>query len=115
MNPTTTHSSEVVAQLVLIETDPISARVKHAIAGFLAGYSGTTLKAYRLDLRGWITWLDAAFLDPFAVERAHIELYARWSESEVRARARRRARRPVLGWWTRSLHSRCPMLPARLR
>ena len=60
---------------------------KHAIAGFLAGYSGTTLEAYRLDLRGWITWLDAAFLDPFAVERAHIELYARWSESEGKARS----------------------------
>ena len=87
MNPTTTHSSEVVGQLVLIETDPIRARVKHAIAGYLAGYSGTTLEAYRLDLRGWITWLDVAFLDPFAVERAHIELYARWSESEGKARS----------------------------
>ena len=87
MNPTTVHSSEVVGQLVLIETDPIRQRVKHAIAGFLAGYSGTTLEAYRLDLRGWITWLDAAFLDPFAVERAHIELYARWSESEGKARS----------------------------
>ena len=47
--------------------------------------SGTTLEAYRLDLRGWITWLDAAFLDPFAVERAHIELYARWSERTGRS------------------------------
>ena len=37
MNPTTVHSSEVVGQLVLIETDPIRQRVKHAIAGFLAG------------------------------------------------------------------------------
>ena len=87
MNPTTTHSSEAVGQLVLIEADPIRERVRHAIAGFLAGYSGTTLEAYRLDLRGWITWLDAAFLDPFAVERAHIELYARWSESEGKARS----------------------------
>jgi integrase/recombinase XerD len=87
MNATTIHSSEVVGQLVLIETDPIRQRVKHAIAGFLAGYSGTTLEAYRLDLRGWITWLDAAFLDPFAVERAHIELYARWCESEGKARS----------------------------
>ena len=87
MNPTTVHSSEVVGQLVLIEADPIRQRVKHAIAGFLAGYSGTTLEAYRLDLRGWITWLDAAFLDPFVVERAHIELYARWCESEGKARS----------------------------
>ena len=87
MNPTTVHSSEVVGQLVLIEADPIRERVRHAIAGFLAGYSGTTLEAYRLDLRGWISWLDAAFLDPFAIERAHIELYARWCESEGKARS----------------------------
>ncbi len=87
MNATTIHSSEVVGQLVLIETDPIRQRVKHAIAGFLAGYSGTTLEAYRLDLRGWIGWLDAAFLDPFDVEHAHIELYARWCESEGKARS----------------------------
>ena len=36
MNPTTTHSSETVGQLVLIEADPIRERVRHAIAGFLA-------------------------------------------------------------------------------
>ena len=47
---------------MLIETDPIRHVVKHAIAGFLAGYSGATLEAYRLDLRGWITWLDATSL-----------------------------------------------------
>ena len=82
MNPATADSSEVVGQLVLVEADPIRQRVKHAIAGFLAGYSGTTLEAYRLDLRGWIAWLDTAGLDPFVVERAHIELYARWCESE---------------------------------
>ena len=38
-------------------------------------------------LRGWISWLDAAFLDPFVVEHAHIELYARWSEAEGKARS----------------------------
>jgi len=87
MNPTTAHSGEVVGQLVLIEADPIRQRIMHAVAGFLAGYSGTTLEAYRLDLRGWIGWLDNAFLDPFKIERAHIELYARWSESQGKARS----------------------------
>ena len=72
MNTTTTHSSEVVGRLVLVDVDPIRQRVKHAIGGFLAGYSGTTLEAYRLDPRQWIGWLDTAGLDPFAVERAHI-------------------------------------------
>ena len=87
MNVTTAHSSEVVGQLVLVEADPTLQRVKHAIGGFSAGYSGTTLEAYRLELRGWIGWLDTAGLDPFAVERAHIELYARWCESEGKARS----------------------------
>lgn len=84
---TTTHSSDTVGQLVLVDVDPIRQRVKQAIAGFLAGYSGTTLEAYRLDLRQWLGWIDSAGLDPFDVERAHIELYARWCESEGKARA----------------------------
>ena len=87
MNPTTTHSSEVVGQLVLIETDPIRQRRQARHRGFLAGYSGTTLEAYRLDLRGWVMRLDTALLDPFEIERAHIELYARWCESEGKARS----------------------------
>ena len=64
----TIHSSEVVGQLVLIEADPMRQRVKHAIAGFLAGCSGTTLEAYRLDLRGWIGWIElGAFLRDHAL------------------------------------------------
>lgn len=48
---TTSHRSETVGQLVLVDVDPIRQRVKRAVAGFLAGYSGTTLEAYRLGLR----------------------------------------------------------------
>jgi site-specific recombinase XerD len=84
---TTTHRSETVGQLVLVDVDPVRQQVNRAIAGFLAGYSGATLEAYRLDLRQWITWLDPAGLNVFDVERAHIELYARWCESEGKAPA----------------------------
>jgi hypothetical protein len=73
MNPTTTHSAEIV--------------------GFLAGYTGTTLEAYRLDLRGWISWLDVAFLDPFAVE-AHTSSCTPAGASPKA----RRARRSGVGW-----------------
>lgn len=51
---TTTHRSETVGQLVLVDVDPYRQQVNRAIAGFLAGYSGATLEAYRLDLRQWI-------------------------------------------------------------
>ena len=84
---TTTHRSETVGQLVLVDVDPTRQQVNRAIAGFLAGYSGPTLEAYRLDLRQWVGWLDAAGLGVFVVERAHIELYARWCESEGKAPA----------------------------
>jgi site-specific recombinase XerD len=84
---TTTHRSETVGQLVLVDVDPIRQQVNRAIAGFLAGYSGATLEAYRLDLRQWVGRLDSAGLGVFVVERAHIELYARWCESEGKAPA----------------------------
>lgn len=83
----TSHRSETVGQLVLVDVDPIRQQVNRAIAGFLAGYSGATLEAYRLDLRQWVGWLDTAGLGVFVVERAHIELYARWCESEGKAPA----------------------------
>ena len=43
---TTSHRSEIVGQLVLVDVDPTRRRVNRAIAGFLAGYTGTTLEAY---------------------------------------------------------------------
>ena len=75
------------AQLVLVDIDPTRQQVNRAIAGFLAGYSGATLEAYRLDLRQWVGWLDSAGLGVFVVERADIELYSRWCESERKAPA----------------------------
>lgn len=78
-------------QLTLPEPEPTidasSLKLNRGLAGFLAGYSGTTLDAYRLDLRQWIDWLATFHTDPFAVERAHIELYARTAEQEGRARS----------------------------
>jgi site-specific recombinase XerD len=87
MHTTTSHRSETVGQLVLVDVDPTRRQVNRAIAGFLAGYTGTTLEAYRLDLRQWATWIDTARLGMFEAERAHIELYARWCESEGKAPA----------------------------
>lgn len=78
-------------QLTLPEPEPTidttTIKLNSALAGFLAGYSGTTLDAYRLDLRQWIVWLATFRTDPFAVEHAHIELYARTAEQEGKARS----------------------------
>lgn len=87
MQETTSQVSAIAGQLVLVDVDPMQGEVKKAIAGFLAGYSGTTLVAYRLDLKQWIVWLQNVGIDPFDVERAHIELYGRWCEAQGKARA----------------------------
>ena len=70
MHTTASHRSETVGQLVLVDVDPTRRRVNRAIAGFLAGYTGTTREASRLDLRQWATWIDTARLGMFDNERA---------------------------------------------
>ena len=81
----------IPGQLVLIDLtepgDPGDDRVDRALAGYLAGYSGTTLVGYRLDLRQWVCWISNLRIDVLAAERAHIELYARCCENEGKARS----------------------------
>lgn len=73
--------------LIVIDLDPGHQLAHRAIAGYLAGYSGATLGAYRLDLRQWVAWLDGNGVDILSVQRDHIELYGRWSEGHGLARS----------------------------
>ena len=57
--------------------DPDELHVWVALGGFLAGYSGNTRAAYRLDLRQFVSWCDTRGLAIFEVRRVHIELFAR--------------------------------------
>ena len=43
--------------------------------------------AHRLDLCHWFAWLDPTGVDVLSAERAHIELYDRWCESQGKAAA----------------------------
>jgi len=81
---TTTNSVHVPALLV---QDLDSVRLRHAIAGFLAGFGRLTREAYSLDLRQWMTWCNSHNLGVLEVRRAHIELYARSMEAAGKARA----------------------------
>ena len=74
-------------ELLAVELDPRRQLAHRAIAGYLAGYSGATLDAYRLDLRQWVIWLDGNGVGILHAQRAHIELYARWSEEHGLARS----------------------------
>ena len=73
--------------LIVVDLDPRRQLAHRAIAGYLAGYSGATLVAYRLDLRQWVIWLDGNGVGTLDAQRAHIELYARWSEEHGLARS----------------------------
>jgi site-specific recombinase XerD len=69
------------AQLVS-NPPPLFDEARLAVGGFLARYSGNTRAGYASDLRGWFAWSAQAGLEPFAILRVHIELYARWMEED---------------------------------
>ena len=66
-----TIGDDAFGQLVHVDADPSSEQLKRAVAGFLAGYSGQTMNAYRIDLNKFIAWLDSRGVGVFEVERAH--------------------------------------------
>ena len=71
---------------VAIRSDGMDWRLRLALAGFLAGYSGNTREAYREDLRQFAVWCGERDLELLEVRRAHIELFARNLEAQGRAR-----------------------------
>ncbi len=85
--PASPFAAPPVGELIAVDLDPRRQLAHRVIAGYLAGYSGATLVAYRLDLRQWVIWLDGNDVDILSVQRAHIELYARWSEEHGLARS----------------------------
>jgi integrase/recombinase XerD len=67
-------------------TDPFDAPFL-AAAGFLAGYTGTTLTGYKIDLRGWFAFCELHDLPVLEARRPHIELYARSLEERPYAKS----------------------------
>jgi integrase/recombinase XerD len=53
-----------------------------ALFGFLARYRGDTLRAYKQDLKAFLTWCDQHDLQPLQAQRPHLELYLRWMEQQ---------------------------------
>jgi integrase/recombinase XerD len=58
-----------------------------ALGGFLAGYSGLTREAYRLDLRQYVTWCVEHQVTLLGARRCDIECFGRHLEGLGRARA----------------------------
>jgi len=61
--PASPFAAPPAGEMIVVELDPRRQLAHRAIAGYLAGYSGATLDAYRLDLRQWVTWLDSNGVD----------------------------------------------------
>lgn len=57
------------------------------MAGFLAGYCGSTRRSYATDLRLFSAWCHEAKLSLFSVRRADLELFSRWMEEAGRMRS----------------------------
>lgn len=79
--PTTTTLTVVAAEV------PPGQREAIAVAGFLAGYCGSTRRSYDTDLRLFARWCQEGRLTLFNVRRAHLELYGRWMEETGRMRS----------------------------
>ncbi|HSH62387.1 MAG TPA: tyrosine-type recombinase/integrase [Acidimicrobiales bacterium] len=58
-----------------------------AIAGFLAGYCGSTRRSYATDLRLFAGWCGETNVPLFDVRRAHLELFGRWMEENGKMRS----------------------------
>ena len=58
-----------------------------AVAGFLAGYTGSTRVGYATDLRIFTHWLNQHGLGLFDVQRVHLELFARAMEADGKMRS----------------------------
>lgn len=55
-----------------------------AAAAFLARYTGDTRKLYASDLRIYFEWCQVHDLEPLAVQRVHLEFFARHLEDDRR-------------------------------
>ncbi len=52
-------------------------QTRAAIAGFLAGYCGSTRHSYATDVRLFAAWCGEANVPLFRVRRVHLELFRR--------------------------------------
>jgi site-specific recombinase XerD len=62
---------------------PFTDRLRLAVAGYLARFTGISRNRAESDLRCYLSWCAERGLDPLAAQRPHLELYIRWMQ-EIR-------------------------------
>lgn len=62
----------------------VASQAQLVAAAFLAGYDGRTREAYATDLKQYFAWCDEMSIDPLAATRAHVQVFARVLEEQLR-------------------------------
>jgi integrase/recombinase XerD len=57
-----------------------SARLRIAVAAYLARFKGQSRIHTGSDLRSFLNWCRRQELDPLAAQRPHVELFLRWMQ-----------------------------------
>jgi hypothetical protein len=74
--PVTKETVKATSTAVLVRcTDPDELSERSAVAGFLAGSTGSTRVSYTTDLRLFAEWCAGDGVRLLAVKRAHVELF----------------------------------------
>jgi site-specific recombinase XerD len=85
--------------------DPVEITERVAVAAFLAGYTGATRVSYTTDLRIFAGWCHDTGVALLGVQRAHLELFARWIEQQGRMTSTIARRLSTLASFYRYCHS----------
>jgi site-specific recombinase XerD len=96
-------ASSTTAVLVRYDDSVVLAE-RAAVAGFLAGYTGSTLVSYTTDLRLFATWCADSGVRLLNVKGSHLELFARHMEAEGRMRSTVARRLSTLASFYRNCH-----------
>jgi site-specific recombinase XerD len=95
----------VTSTAVLVRyADPHDLAEHAAVAGFLAGYTGSTRVSYTTDLRLFAEWCASSGVRLLGVKRAHVELFARHMEAAGRMRSNVARRLSTLASFYRYCH-----------
>jgi integrase/recombinase XerD len=95
----------VTSTAVLVRyQDPDDLVERSAVAGFLAGYTGSTRVSYTTDLRLFAEWCADNGVRLLTVKRAHVELFARYMEANGRMRSTVARRLSTLASFYRYCH-----------
>ena len=95
----------VTSTAVLVRyQDPDDLAERTVVAGFLAGYTGSTRVSYTTDLRLFAEWCAGNGVRLLTVKRGHVELFARHMEADGRMRSTVARRLSTLASFYRYCH-----------